>query len=227
MRREFEGLDLPTYPTDEGGIRVGFGAIQVGPLGHVDGQIAGGRTKALRGIDASDGRHISEAEAQIRIYIFELAQFWRRYIPGFESSYLMYIAPFLGNRGGDCIDGDYVVTHDDVSHGRRFSDNLFIFTPSGGNYTVKPTDFPYRAMLPKTIDGLIAVGRCASGKPDTLLRGAHMAPHMGEAGGLAAAMAAGQGIEPRDLDVRSLQKALLDAGFYLGEPERLAELDLR
>ncbi len=50
--------------------------------------------------------------------------------------------------------------------------------------------------------------------------------HMGEAGGTAAAMAACNGVVPRALDVRSLQRALLDAGFHLGDLDRIRELGL-
>ncbi len=90
----------------------------------------------------------------------------------------------------------------------------------------KWVDVPYRVMLPRKIDGLLAVGRSASGIPDTLLRNRMAVKHMGQAGGTAAAIAARKGISPRELDVRELQRALLDAGFYLGPPARLKELGL-
>ena len=85
---------------------------------------------------------------------------------------------------------------------------------------------PYRVMVPKRLDGLLAVGRCASGKPDTLLRNRMAVKVMGEAGGIAAAMASQQGVSPRDLDVKELQGRLLDAGFYLGDRHRLKKLEL-
>jgi autotransporter adhesin len=44
--------------------------------------------------------------------------------------------------------------------------------------------------------------------------------------GTAAAMAARQGIQPRNLDVKALQRRLLECGFYLGDQERLRDLGL-
>jgi hypothetical protein len=81
-------------------------------------------------------------------------------------------------------------------------------------------------MLARGVDGLMAVGRSASGIPDTLLRNRMAVKHMGQAGGTAAAIAARSGLSPGEIDVRELQRALLDAGFYLGDRKRLAELGL-
>ena len=72
----------------------------------------------------------------------------------------------------------------------------------------------------------MAVGRRASGKPDTLLRNRMAVKVMGEAGGIAAALAVEKGIAPRALDIGELQRALLDTGFHLGDRKRLVELGL-
>ena len=82
-------------------------------------------------------------------------------------------------------------------------------------------------MIPKNIDGVIAVGRSASCIPDTLLRICESVIYMGQAGGTAAAMCAQSGVEPRDLNVKELQKKLLAEGFYLGDEKRLAGLGLK
>jgi hypothetical protein len=87
-------------------------------------------------------------------------------------------------------------------------------------------DVPYRVMVPKKIDGLLAVGRSAAGIPDTLLRNRTAIQHMGEVGGIAAAMAVKQGVAPRKLDVKALQRTLLKQGYYLGDAQRLAALGL-
>jgi hypothetical protein len=50
---------------------------------------------------------------------------------------------------------------------------------------------------------------------------------MGEAAGTAAALAVKDGVSPRQLDVKKLQRKLLEAGFYLGDEARLKELGLR
>jgi hypothetical protein len=53
-----------------------------------------------------------------------------------------------------------------------------------------------------------------------------MVMHMGEAGGHAAALSVQNGVTPRELDVKLLQRVLLDAGYYLGDVERLKDLRL-
>jgi len=55
-------------------------------------------------IDTGDGTHISRLEAKLRTSAFELVQVHKDYVPGFEDAYLLLIAPFLGARGGPCID---------------------------------------------------------------------------------------------------------------------------
>ena len=238
VRRAFEkGEYLHVWPIENLEVEKGpaslpdeahqFGTIRPGlNLAEVQEGVAGARVACIRGINAADGNHISELEAQTRMRVFETARFWKDYVPGFENSFLMNISPFLGNRGGPCIQGDYVMTVEDVEKGAQFANNLFVFRPSGVKYKPKWTEFPYRAMLPRELDNVLAVGRSASCRPDTLLRGAHMVPHMGQAAGAAAALAVGEGVTPRQINVKSLQKHLFAEGFYLGDGKRLRDLGL-
>ena len=53
-----------------------------------------------------------------------------------------------------------------------------------------------------------------------------MVMHQGQVGGTAAALTEKQGVTPRQLDVKVLQQALVDEGFYLGDEARLDELGL-
>ena len=183
-------------------------------------------------LNTGDGLQISMLEARCRQIIFEATRFYRKYAPGFEKAYLMGIAPFLGARGGPCIEGEYTLTMDDCLAGRRFDDVIdrdgefraIKYTCEHGG--CKWTDMPYRVMVPRKTDGLLAVGRSASGRPDTLLRNRMAVKHMGEAGGIAAALAAEADIAPRDINVRELQRRLLTSGFYLGDADRLRELGL-
>lgn len=183
------------------------------------------------GVDAGDGLQISGLDVDFHISIFEKVEHWKKNLPGFEKAAVLAVTPFLGARGGPCIEGEYVVTLDDVLEGREFPDNLFVyrFRPprlDGTKPDYKWMEVPYRCMVPKNLDGLLCTGRSASSIPDTMLRERVMIGHMGQAAGTAAAMAAEQNIAPRQLDVRPLQKNLLEAGFYLGEPKRLKELGL-
>jgi hypothetical protein len=85
---------------------------------------------------------------------------------------------------------------------------------------------PLRVMVSRKVDRLFAAGSSASGVPDTLLRVRSAARHTGQVGGMAAALAVQQDVQPRRLDVRMLQSRLLEAGLYLGDSDRLHDLGL-
>jgi len=233
--RALENGDYPRAVMEGvGELKAGVsGMVGYGPEGLSE-RLAWGRASPPRvgELNIADGRQISELEAKLRGLIFETVQYYRKYVPGFERAYLLLIAPFLGARGGPCIEGEYTLTMDDCRAGRRFDDVIHLYGEFRAlRYTCeqgecKWVDMPYRVMLPKKIDGLLAVGRSASGIPDTLLRNRLAVKHMGEAGGIAAAMAARRGVSPKELDMKDLQLALLDAGFYLGDRHRLKELGL-
>jgi len=96
---------------------------------------------------------------------------------------------------------------------------------ASGQYVVEP-----EKRVPRDLDGLLVCGRGAAyvrrgHDPSTRARATTM--HLGQAAGTAAAFAAADGISPRDLDVKRLQKELLRQGFYLGGQDRLRELGLR
>lgn len=185
-------------------------------------------------VDAGSGEHIAKLERGMRLYVFEAVQQMKKEFPGCKNIYLLEISPYLGARGGPCIDGVYTMTMDDCKAGRRFDDVMYLFGEARAlRYTClqegkcKWPDVPYRVMVPKKIDGLLCAGRSASGIPDTLLRNRTAVKHMGEAAGTAAALAVKDGVSPRQLDVKKLQRKLLEAGFYLGDETRLKELGLR
>ena len=129
--------------------------------------------------------------------------------------------------------GDFTLTTQDCRDARRFDDVVYLYGEYRAlNYNLKEhgeyrwTDFPYRVMLPQGADGLLATGRSASSIPDTLIRARMAAMHMGHVTGTAAALAVHSGREPRQIDVKELQRRLLDQGFYLGDSARLNELGL-
>ncbi len=75
-------------------------------------------------------------------------------------------------------------------------------------------DIPYRALVPKTIDGLLVSGRCISADYQAMAAMRVMGPCLavGEAAGTAAALAAKANSRPRSVEVEALRKTLTDAG---------------
>lgn len=229
LENEKSGYLFETSVTLEG-TRVGITMPSLSPT-RMPGVLQGRTSiERLEVIDAGNGDHMAILEAAVRRHIFESFSFIKRNAGGFENASLLCIAPFLGSRGGPSIEGDYILTMDDCREGKLFDDVLLRYGEFRAlRYTSeqgepKWVDVPYRVFLPKRIEGLLAVGRAASGQPDTLLRNRMAAKVMGQAVGTAAAMAADEGLTPRALDVRRLQETLLDDGFHLGDRCRLREL---
>lgn len=75
-------------------------------------------------------------------------------------------------------------------------------------------DIPYRALLPRTVDGLLVSGRCISADHQAMSALRVMGPCMaiGEAAGTAAGMAARAQVQPRDLDPMDLRRTLVSNG---------------
>ena len=77
---------------------------------------------------------------------------------------------------------------------------------------------PLRSLVPEALDGLLVAGRCMSAEQDAMvqLRLIPVCLATGQAAGTAAAMAAGGGVNPRDLDIADLQADLVGQGADLG-----------
>ncbi|HET6454855.1 MAG TPA: FAD-dependent oxidoreductase, partial [Armatimonadota bacterium] len=76
---------------------------------------------------------------------------------------------------------------------------------------------PYRSLVPKKVENLLAAGRCISSEQQPYESHRAMVPIMaiGQAAGTAAALSALSGVKPRSLDVKLLQKTLIGQGVEL------------
>ena len=93
----------------------------------------------LSPIDALD---LSKAEKIGREQMYEIYQFLKRDIPGFENSVLIASAPEIGIRESRLIEGAYVITEEDIIGCRKFEDSICvgayeidIHSPDGGDST--------------------------------------------------------------------------------------------
>lgn len=94
------------------------------------------------------------------------------------------------------------------------------FEPEGMQVRVNPRDWceiPYRCLVPKKVDNLLAVGRCCSTEfhANGAIRIIGPAMSTGQAAGLAAAMALETGTRPRDIDGKLVRKRLIEEGVAL------------
>jgi hypothetical protein len=193
--------------------------------------------QAFGEIDTGDARMVAELERSLRDQIFKSVEFLRRYVPGFQQAYLFHIAPYMGSRGGRCIDGEHTITVDDMLRGARFPDVVYVnfhefSVARRGKRDVPsaPYDVPYRAMQPKGLDGLLVAGLGVAflrrGHDPSSMRAKCSMMTLGLAAGTAAALASRANLPPKQLEVRRLQRELLADGFFLGDAARLRELGL-
>jgi hypothetical protein len=187
----------------------------------------------VTGFHAIDAWELTRAEMEARRWVPIVVNFLKKYIPGFANAHLISTHNTIGVRESRRIVGDYVLGPEDVMQGRTFADGVAIapWRPSMGHHPkgnfvddphderyprrlVRGCEVPYGCLLPKGVEGLLVAGRAisATGEGQNAIR--VMAPCMslGQAAGTAAALAAREGITPRQLDGAKVRAALVQQG---------------
>lgn len=184
----------------------------------------------VNGVDSTRPESYTNGEHEARKQMYEVAEYLRRFVPGFEMAYIEEVAPFMGIRESRVIVGKYVMTAEDILQMKHFDDVIAvagypvdIHHAKGGDCTMlfcdDAYDIPYRVLVPAKIEGLLVAGRCSSMNHEAMAGTRVMSTCMalGEAAGTAARIALEEGVEPSKVDVKAVQKALLENGAYLGE----------
>lgn len=161
----------------------------------------------LSGLKVND---LTKVEIEGRARMERLMAYARQNIPGFEEAYVIDFAPQTGVRQTRLLKGEYVVTKEDVMQRRHFSDTVC----RGRDYYT-----PYRAMLPREIDQLLVAGRHYSATPQAQKASREIPPcmAMGEAAGVAAAVALSAGTTVRHCDVSAVQRQMRAQGADPGD----------
>ncbi|WP_418024492.1 FAD-dependent oxidoreductase [Paracoccus sp. TD-10] len=164
----------------------------------------------MPGYDGLSPEHMVEAEYEGRRRMMALLDFARANLPGFENAKMLGAAEQMGIRQTRLLQGEYVVTKDDVKKRRHFADSVC----RGRDYYT-----PYRALLPKGIDNLIVAGRHYSVESEAQKQSREIPPCMaqGEAAGVAVAKALQANCALRDVDVRTIQKQMRAQGADPGD----------
>lgn len=206
--------------------------------------VAGANMGHIYGKRGTDTASLSRAEQEGRRLVQKLLPFLRKYVPGQENLYLVSTGPVIGIRETRRIVGDYQLTLDDYLSCRTFPDDIarnayFIdlhavttveaarakaisdgsakkshALPAGASHGI-----PYRCLIPQGVDNLLVAGRSLSA--DRAVQGAaRVMPvcfALGEAAGVAAAIAARGTGTVRQVDIPALQSELRARGAWLGE----------
>lgn len=177
--------------------------------------------------DGCDPFEVTAASIKGRQQIEEILSMMRRLLPGCERVELVNSASMLGLRETRRIQGEFVLTGEDIKSKRQFEDVIFLsgnsidmHSGSAVNYqpaSGAPYQVPYRILLPQKVDNLLVAGRCSSMDRVALAAIRVMPPvfAMGQAAGTAAAICIAQNMKLDQIPAAVLQKAMQDDGVVL------------
>lgn len=207
------------------------------PAGHVllyrtslPGVVTCNMTNCI-GIDGTKTEDLVRATRVCRSQMDSIVQFLRSTVPGYENCYILSSASLIGVRETRHFKGVKTITEEDIRASRVFDDwavtyasfNFDVHNMSGNGldatgaqdaFTATYYTIPYGCLVPETIDGLLLAGRDISGThmAHANYRVMPICANMGQAAGIAAAICAKNSIQPREVDVKLLQKHLLENG---------------
>lgn len=182
------------------------------------------RIVKLNPIDAID---LTKAEIEAREQMMELFLFLKNNIPAFKDSRLMSSAPEIGIRESRMIDGEYILTGEDLKACTKFEDaialgnyDIDIHNPEGSgtsHYFFGDGEYysiPYRSLVPRGAENLLAAGRCISVNHDAQasIRIMPIVYCIGEAAGTACAIAKREKVPVLGVDTDMLRKTLTENG---------------
>ncbi len=171
----------------------------------------------------------------------DLLDIWRTFVVARRHQAARYdLGTLIQTRERRRIVGDYVLSPLDIYNGRTFPDTITIarsnFDTHGftvhPSFLIRPPDrktlrarVPFRCLLPRQLDGVLATGLGASAHRDAMpvIRMIPDVQNQGFAAGTAAAMACEQDTPLRKLNVRDLQRRLVSEDIL--PPEVLEETD--
>ena len=176
--------------------------------------------------NGADGDELTAEEIKVRLAVYDdLAEKVKEY-PEIANAKIIDTGSLIGIRQTRFIDGVYAITGDDVLEGRTFEDSIAMAANPIIHYygyrrflTHEGYDIPYRCLIPVKVDSLLVIGRCMSSDQiayESWRAMAHIFA-IGEAAGIAASISVKDSVLPRDVNVKKLQKALIDVGAEIGQ----------
>lgn len=167
--------------------------------------------------DTSTGRGYSDAGRAFRRRIPEFVRHFQETEQG-KNTVFAYSAAMFGLRDSVRVEGDYVLTVEDLRAGRRFADAVAhgcFPTDSAAieKEVLPPYQIPYGSLRVKGLENLLVVGRCLSATRVALssVRAMPICCLMGQGAGIAAATACRDGVPLRSVDTAAVRESLLAA----------------
>ena len=181
-------------------------------------------------VDPNDPANFTRAEQEGMRQTHLWLRFFREYVPGFENCRLAGTPHQIGLRETNHMEGEYLLTADDLLSGRPFDDvialggyHLDIHSPDhGGLETQRPPTYriPYRCLVPKRVDGVLVAGRTISATHEAMAstRVIPICMAQGQAVGTAGALSHSPNVPVREVDIKRLQAQLVRDGAMLDVP---------
>lgn len=181
-------------------------------------------------VDATNAKSLTDAHSEARHQVLEAYAVLRDKTPGFENAEILSVAPVLGIRESRHIEGEYKITIEDVSKGTKFDDRIAVYgfgmdvhnrsAEEFGNFKIEVAQkyyIPYRSLLPLKCYNLLVAGKTLSCMSQAVggMRCMPAAMAMGQAAGIASAMAVQGEYTLRDVNINALQEELQKQGAII------------
>ncbi len=224
-----------THQTDKGELQALAKAHIPYPAGHLlvyrttlPGIITCNMTNCTE-IDGTSAEDLTRAELVCRSQMPAILKYLREFVPGFENCYIISAGSMMGVRETRHFKGEYTLNEQDILEARVFEDwvvrgahfnfDVHNLTGAGLDKTgvqhkwsqPKGYTIPYRCLVPENVEGLLLAGRNISGThmAHSNYRVMPICVGIGEAAGIAAAIAVKEGLALRDVPVEKIQEKLV------------------
>ena len=163
--------------------------------------------------DCTNIKDMTETEMNTRSTMRDVLAYLKEAVPvAFGNAFLYDIAPQLGTRCSRRLQGEYVMTANDFAFAVKHDDVIAWHSTICRINDCGPVEIPYRAILPRGIEGLLCPGRHLSAD-DVCIDWLNLIPQCvgtGQAAGVAAAVAVEDGSTMHDVNIRKVQDILCD-----------------
>lgn len=164
------------------------------------------------GKDCTKIKDQTNTEIVTRDTMRDVLDYLKEAVPmAFENAYLYDIAPQLGTRCSRRLQGEYIMSADDFAFAKQHEDVIAWHSTICQINDCGPVEIPYRAILPKDVDGLLCPGRHFSAD-EVAIDWLNLIPQCvgtGQAAGVAAAIAVHDDVKVRDVDIKKVQDVLV------------------
>jgi hypothetical protein len=169
----------------------------------------------LAGYSAVDVEDLTAVDLRSRELAVGHVEVYRQAAPGFANAFLMLGAPQIGVRHSRRLAGLGKVTRAQWDTGQVFDDEIGVSPSLAPKFP--SISVPYGALVPAGLDNILGAGRhvACDASSHTFLREIPQCWFTGQAAGVAAALAAGAGVRPREVAPGAIQRELLRQGAYL------------